>query len=68
MWDLNYDTNEPIQRTEPDSQIENKLMVTKGERVGRDKLGVWDLQVQITTYKINNKVRLMAQGELYSVS
>ena len=68
MWDLNYDTNEPIQRTEPDSQIENKLMVTKGERVGRDKLGVWDLQVQITTYKINNKVRLMAQGELHSVS
>ena len=68
MWDLNYDTNEPIQRTEPDSQIENKLMVTKGERVGRDKLGVWDLQVQITTYKIHNKVRLMAQGELHSVS
>ena len=43
-------------------------MVTKGERVGRDKIGVWDLQIQITTYKINNKVLLMAQGELYSVS
>ena len=24
------------------TDIENKLMVTKGERAGRDKLGVWD--------------------------
>ena len=29
-------------QTESLSHIENKLMVTKGERVGRDKLGVWD--------------------------
>ena len=24
------------------TDIENKLMVTKRERMGRDKLGVWD--------------------------
>ena len=37
------DTNELIYKTETDSDIENKLMVTKGERWrGRDKLGVWD--------------------------
>ena len=30
MWNLKYDTNEFIYKTEID--IENKLMVTKGER------------------------------------
>ena len=44
MWNLKYGTNEPIYRTETDSQLENKLMVTKGERsmCGGYKLGVWD--------------------------
>ena len=43
MWNLKYDTNEIIYKTEMDSQTENKLMVTKRERgCGRDKLGVWD--------------------------
>ena len=37
MWTLKYNTNELIYKTETD--IENKLTVTKGER---DKLGVWD--------------------------
>ena len=33
MCNLNYDTNELIYKTEIDSQdIENKLMVTKGEK------------------------------------
>ena len=30
------------QKTETDTQTENKLMDTRGERGGRDKLGVWD--------------------------
>ena len=30
MWNLKYDTNEFIYKTEID--LENKLMVTKGER------------------------------------
>ena len=34
-------------------------MVIKGEREwGSDKLGVWDLQIHTTIYKINNKVLL----------
>ena len=38
---LKNDINELIYRTETD--IENKLMVIKGERGwGRDKLGAWD--------------------------
>ena len=37
------ETNELIYETEIDSDIENKLMVIKGEREWRrDKLGVWD--------------------------
>ena len=34
-------TNEAIYKTEIESQIENKLMVTKGKG-GGDKLGDWD--------------------------
>ena len=37
MQTLKYKRNELMYKTEID--IENKLMVTKGER---DKLGVWD--------------------------
>ena len=36
------------------TDIENKFMVTKGEGVwGKDKLGVWDWQIQTTIYKID---------------
>ena len=34
MWNLKYNTNECIYKTEIDSDIENKLMVTKGDGVG----------------------------------
>ena len=34
MWNLKYNTNELIYETETDSDIENKLMVTKGEEAG----------------------------------
>ena len=32
LWNLKYDTNELIYKTETLTDIENKLMVTKGER------------------------------------
>ena len=42
-WNLNYDTNELIHKTEGLTDIQNKLMVIKRERGwGRDKFGVWD--------------------------
>ena len=51
-WNLKYNTNELIDKTETDSQTENNLMVTKGERGwGRDKLGAWNWQIQIPIYK-----------------
>ena len=37
LWNLKYTNRNRL------TDIENKFMVTKGERVwGRDKLGVWD--------------------------
>ena len=36
------------------TDIENQFMATKGERKGRDKLGVWDY-IYTTIYKIDNQ-------------
>ena len=30
-------------------------MVTKGEEVGRDKLGIWDEKIHTTVYKIGKE-------------
>ena len=37
------------------------LWLPKGKE-GRDKLGVWDQQIQTTIYKINNKDLLQSTG------
>ena len=43
MWNLKYDTNEyNLQNRNRLTDLEKKLMVPKGEKRGRDKLGVWD--------------------------
>ena len=42
MWNLKYDINEIIYKTETDSQTYKTNTVTKGEGWERDKLGVWD--------------------------
>ena len=48
IWNLIFkkDTNELIYKTgtvsEKLTDIENKLMVTKKEREGKDELGLWD--------------------------
>ena len=34
MWNLKYNTNEPIYETETESRTENRLVVAKGEGVG----------------------------------
>ena len=41
MWNLKNNTNECMCKTETDSQIQ-KTSGYKGEKWGRDKLGVWD--------------------------
>ena len=45
MWNLKYDMNECIYKTEKSSQsLKKKLMITKGQTLvrGGDKLGVWN--------------------------
>ena len=42
MWNLKYDTNELINKTETDSDLENKFMVTKGDSGGKGEQRVWD--------------------------
>ena len=34
MWNLKYGTNEPVYKTETDTDIKNRLMVAKGEGKG----------------------------------
>ena len=42
-------------------------MVTKGERNGRDKLGIGDYQVHFITYKISDKDLLGAPGTIFNI-
>ena len=42
-------------KTEIDSQTQKtNLLLPKRKEVEKDKLGVWDQQIQTTTYKIEN--------------
>ena len=44
---------------------EKKLMVTKGEKQGEDKLGIWDQQIHITIYKIHEQPDLLYSTGTY---
>ena len=41
MWNLNYDTNESIYKTETDSRDREQTCGCQEEQWGRDELGVW---------------------------
>ena len=64
MWNLKYDTNEPVYETETDSDIENRLVVTKGEG-GRGRKD-WECGISrcklLHTEWISNKVLLYCTG------
>ena len=54
-------------KTKTNSQTGDKFMVTKGERGwGRDKLGVWDQQIQTTKSK-RDKQQGMQHREPYTL-
>ena len=40
MWNLENYTNEPVYKTETDSEIQKTNMLVKGESGGSDKSGV----------------------------
>ena len=67
-WNLKYNTNELIYKTETDSQAQKTNLWLPKEK-GRDKLGVWDEQIQTTIYKTDKQQGLAVQHrELYSIS
>ena len=45
MWNLEYDTNEPIYEAKPGSQAERTDLLPKGRGLGEDGVGVWDEQM-----------------------
>ena len=48
--------------------LEDKLMVTKREKCGRNKLGIWDEQSHTTTYKKDKQqAHAVEHRELYSI-
>ena len=51
------------------TDFKNKLMVMKGVKWGRDKLGVWDSHLHTSIYKIDNQQGLncIAQRTLLSI-
>ena len=52
MWNLKYDTNELIYKTETDSQTHRTdLWLPRGW--GREVLGVWDKQMQTIIYRMD---------------
>ena len=62
MYNLKYDANELIYKTETDSQTSGRLVVAR-ERVGRDGLGVGSSRCKVLYIEwINNKVLLYRTG------
>ena len=64
MWNLKYDTNELIYETETDSDIENRLVVAKGEggEGGKDsEFGISRCKLLYIGW-INNKVLPYSTG------
>ena len=61
MWNLKYDTNEPVYKTEADSQTENRLVVVKGKRGMNWEFGVSKCKLLHLEW-INNKAILYSIG------
>ena len=55
MWNLKYDTNKLIYKTEIESQIQKTNVWLLKRKGGGVKLGVWDQQTQTTTYKTDKQ-------------
>ena len=70
MWDLLYGTNEPIHKTETDSQIQRTdLWLPRGNRREWVILGVWGRQKQTIMLRMDMQWGPTVQHrELYTVS
>ena len=70
MWNLKYDTNEPIYETETESGTQRiDLCLSRGGGWGKDGLGVWDQQMQTGIYRMDKQQGPTVQHrELQSIS
>ena len=56
VWNLTFGRNEPIYKTETDSQTtENRPAVAKWEGYGRDGVGGWGQKMQTSTYRMDKQ-------------
>ena len=56
MWNLKYGTNEPVDKTETDSQTERTdLRLPKGMGREWDGLGVWGWKLQTMTFRVGKQ-------------
>ena len=53
MWNVKYDTHEPIYETNRVRDIEINLWLPSRVGVGRDGVGLWDQQMQTGIYKMD---------------
>ena len=61
MWNLKYDRNEPVYKTETDSQTENRLVVVKGKQGMNWEFGISRCKLLHLEW-INNKAILYSIG------
>ena len=65
MWNLKYSTNEPIYKTKTNSDIKNRLVVSKGKGGEWDGWRVWGQQMQAITFRMDNhQVLLYTTGTI----
>ena len=64
MWNLKYGTDEPIYKTETDSQTRRTdLWLPSGSGREWDELGVWDKEMQTITLEwISSEILLYSTG------
>ena len=63
MWNLKYDTNKLIYKTETDPQREQTCCCQGEEGWGRGGLGVWNEQMQTIIQRVDNKILLHSTGK-----
>ena len=69
MWNLKrWYKQTYLQNRNRLTDTENKLIVTKEKRgAGRDKLGVWDWQIQTVIHKVDKQGYCIAQGNIFNI-
>ena len=69
MWDLKYDTNEHIYKTETHSQTTEQACGSPGRgEQKKGKLGIWGEQIQTIAIRMQRQGSTVYHKELYPIS